>query len=444
MIVYFFHHLKYLPEETQVSGLPIRSPQSIKRTSWMANCSSAVRLCLLLVVCCLFVQINAQKPISLPAALDSTIKNNLSINNERLKTEYAKALIKSAANIPQTQVTSEFGSFNSAAFDTKFGVSQSFALPAVYNKQKQLFTKEWESSLLNVTVKELELKKAVAEIFYNHRYLQEKEKLLLSIDSLYESLLKRANLRLQKGESNILEKTTFETQKNSIALQIAQVIQQRLMTEEIFNLLLNTNTRFVPSPSELKITDNELFNLTSIDEHPSLKMAAQQQQIAKANTDVERSKLLPEFIVGYNNMSIRGEGPGQVIYNSSDRFHSGQVGLGFPIFTSAQKARIKASRINEEITAKQYDVEKQQLQASYLANLAQYQQYRKMLEFYQNQYLKNIQTIRETANRQFLNGEINYLEFVMLLNQAITIQNGYIDLLSDYNRSVINLTYLNK
>ena len=50
--------------------------------------------------------------------------------------------------------------------------------------------------------------------------------------------------------------------------------------------------------------------------------------------------------------------------------------------------------------------------------------------------------ISETANRQFLGGDINYLDWVMLVNQALTIHNSYIDTINLYNESVIEWNYL--
>lgn len=200
------------------------------------------------------ITVSAQTPITLKLndAIETAVKNNLTISNARLKTEHARALIKSATNVPATQINSELGQFNSSFFDTKISVSQSFSMPAVYNRQKQLFTKEWEASILNVSLKEYELKKVVTETFYNHLYLQEKDKLLIGIDTLYANLLQKAELRLKKGESNLLEKTTFETQRTGIQLQLAQVKQQMLMVEEIFKLLLNTEAQYKPSPEALK------------------------------------------------------------------------------------------------------------------------------------------------------------------------------------------------
>jgi cobalt-zinc-cadmium resistance protein CzcA len=41
------------------------------------------------------------------------LKNNLSVKNEKLKSEYQQALIKSSANIPHASLNSEYGQINS-------------------------------------------------------------------------------------------------------------------------------------------------------------------------------------------------------------------------------------------------------------------------------------------------------------------------------------------
>ena len=62
------------------------------------------------------------------------------------------------------------------------------------------------------------------------------------------------------------------------------------------------------------------------------------------------------------------------------------------------------------------------------------------VNYYEANANKNAETINKTANLQFYNGEINYLEWVMLTNNAIIIQSGYIDAVRNLNSSVIKLS----
>jgi cobalt-zinc-cadmium resistance protein CzcA len=71
-----------------------------------------------------------------------------------------------------------------------------------------------------------------------------------------------------------------------------------------------------------------------------------------------------------------------------------------------------------------------------------YQNSLETLNYFEKEGLQSAQIISETANKQFINGEINYLDFVMLFNQSISIQNNYIEALKGLNDAAIQLQYL--
>ncbi len=387
--------------------------------------------------------ISAQTSVTLDQAIDMAIKNNLSLNNERLKTEEAKSLIKSATDLPATDLISDWGQINSQFFDTKFGVSQTLAFPAVYARRKQVFTEEWKTAVLGVTMKEAELRRTVKETYYSWLYWKEKEKLLVGLDTLYANLLEKATLRLQKGESNVLEKTTFQAQKNVVEVQLTQVRQELVTTSHLFELLLNAKSPVVPAMTRLRFAEEFPLEQFRAGDHPVLKWVRRQQDIAKAKTKQERSGLLPSLMLGYNNASMRGMGANEIWYDANTRFHTAQLGLGIPIFNTAKKARIRASRINEQVAVNQFNIEKALLENKRSAAVLQYRQQKEILTRYETEYLKNVTLIQSTADRQFFAGEINYLEYVQLINQAITIQSGYLDLLHQLNQNLIHLDYLN-
>ncbi|MFM9944722.1 MAG: CusA/CzcA family heavy metal efflux RND transporter, partial [Bacteroidia bacterium] len=205
-------------------------------------------ICLLLIANCQFVF--AQTPITLQNSIETALKNNLQVKNEKLNAEYQKKLTAFKADIPQTNLTGEYGQINSFYKDTKFGISQGISFPKVYTKQNQLQNEIYKNSVLNIALKETELKKQVSDVFYLLVYLQQKQKILLQNDSLYASFLEKANLRFDKGESNILEKTTAESQRGQIAIQLNQLKNDIEVLQLQFQLLLNTEAVFIP------ITDN--------------------------------------------------------------------------------------------------------------------------------------------------------------------------------------------
>jgi cobalt-zinc-cadmium resistance protein CzcA len=64
------------------------------------------------------------------------------------------------------------------------------------------------------------------------------------------------------------------------------------------------------------------------------------------------------------------------------------------------------------------------------------------VEYYETTALKNASVILQTAQQQFRNGDINYLEWVLLTNQAIAIQSEYSDAVKNLNQSIIEINSL--
>ena len=386
--------------------------------------------------------IYGQVPISLKSAIDSATKNNLLLRNERLKADYQRMLIKTSANIPQTSVGFEYGQLNSWYSDTRFGITQSINFPTVYSKQKALLTATWQSSVMQAKLKEKELIKEVSNVYYLLYYLFEKEKILVRSDSIYSDFLIKANLNFKIGESNILEKITAETQSGQIANQLNELRADIKIIQFQFQYLLNVTTVFVPSEISFKLNYTANTDSSQLVQHTSVLMAKQQQLIAEKNTALELSKLLPDLGLSYSNMSMRGEGADRQSYTTATRFQSFQFGIGIPLFYGSQKASINASKINENIANSNYDNAVHQIKNEFFKAQQQFIKNTQMVDYYETLALKNANTIINTAKRQLLNGEINYIEFVLLTNQAIAIQNEYINVVKNLNESIINLNYL--
>jgi cobalt-zinc-cadmium resistance protein CzcA len=384
----------------------------------------------------------AQQPITLKSAIDSAIHNNLLVKNEQLKAKYQQMLIPNKAVLPKMGITAEAGQINSIYNDSKFGLSQSFSFPKVYLNQRELMQQEWKSSLLNVSVKESLLKKQVAQIFYTILYVNQKKALLLQADSLYADLYKRAELRLSKGESNILEKVSIETQLGEVRLQLNQILQDLEILKIEFQLLLNTSSPYIPLESENKLKWSAILDSSLLKNHATLKLIEQQQQVANANIAVEKSKLLPDFSVGYNNSSIRGTGADNKFYPGTQRFSAVQLGVAIPVFARTQKDKVNAAKFNRELAAQEYQFGMQKLQTEYQIAFVQYKKHLETVSYFESKALKNASLIITTANQQLARGSINYLDWGQVIHQATLIKKEYLEALKNLNESIIQLNYL--
>ena len=399
-----------------------------------------IALCIFLIVHC--QTLFAQNKIDLQSAIDSALKNNLMLKNEKLNAEYQKRLNATAVDIPQTNVTGEYGQINSIYKDTKFGITQGISFPRVYSKQKALQNEYYKSSVLNLVLKEAELKKQVYEVFYQLVYMQQKQKILLQIDSIYAFFLDKSNLRYAKGESNILEKITAETQRGQIAIQLYQLKNDIEILQLQFQMLLNTTTQYMPlteNPKMNFVTPNDTF---AISNHPQLGVLQQQKQISLINTQLAKSKLLPNFYLAYYNMSIQGMGADNVFYTKSTRFSSVQLGLGVPLFYGSQKAKINSSKTLSLISENNYQLGLNKLNSEYQSAYKSYQTQVQTVKYFEDNALQNANTLIKTANKQLVNGDINYLQWTLLINNAAVIQSNYIDAVKELNQSIIQINFL--
>jgi cobalt-zinc-cadmium resistance protein CzcA len=395
------------------------------------------------IICAICGITTAQAPISLKAAVDTALNNNLLVKNEQLKAQYQQMLINTATTLPKTTVMADAGQINSIYTDTRFVITQNFSLPKVYTSQKELLQQEWKSSLLNIAVKEALLKKQVAQVFYTMLYIEQKNQLLLYTDSLYTAFYKKAALRLEKGESNLLEKVSAETQLGQIHLQQQQLQQDMAVLQLHFQLLLNTTTLFVPEMRFLKMEPPAITDASRLRDHATMQLVQQQEQIAAANIAVEKSRLLPDLLAGYSNTSIKGTGADNKIYGSGKRFNAVQIGIGIPLFAKAQKEKISSAKFSRQIAEHNYTASLQNIQSEYEAAVAQFNKYKQTVRYFETEALKNASLIINTANQQLAKGNINYLEWVQLVNQSVIVKSDYTEAIKNLNESIIQLNYFN-
>lgn len=388
------------------------------------------------------MQGSAQQPIALQAAIDSAFKNNPSLQLQALQIDYLDKMQGTAYAIQPTVVGADVGQINSIYTDNRVSISQNIKFPTVYSRQKQMLTQEYKGGTLALAVKQNDVKAQVTTAYYGLLFLDEKKKLLQRADSLFIDFLTKSNQRFNAGESNILEKTTAENQRGKIDLQLKQLQHDYAIQLSRFNFLIGAKTQCVPSGGTFKIAAPALIDTTRLIAHPAAKYLKQQQQISMYKIKADKARLLPDISIGYSNMSIRGTGADDKIYNASTRFSAVQFGLGLPLFFGAQKAQLKADKIDSKIAAYNYSVGITSLQNAYAQALANYSKNLVAVNYYENNALQNAKLIITTAGQQLQSGSINYLDWVMLVNQAIGTQAEYIDAVNNLNVSIIELNAL--
>ena len=100
-------------------------------------------------------------------------------------------------------------------------------------------------------------------------------------------------------------------------------------------------------------------------------------------------------------------------------------------------------KINEAIAENSYLQRMQTLTTEIQMAFMENQKLLRTVEWYEQTGLKNAEIISSAATKQFTNGDINYLEWVMLINQSVSIKSQYIDLIKNLNETINQINYLN-
>jgi cobalt-zinc-cadmium resistance protein CzcA len=386
---------------------------------------------------------NAQTNISLNAAIDSSLKNNASLKVANMEVNYYQALKKSHLDFEKTLFDFGYGKINGFQNDNRVTVTQNIQFPAVYKSLGAINKTNFAISELSKLQKEIELKAAVKAHFYNLLLLQRKKQLLLNADSIYTSFAGKAKQRFEAGNSDILEKITAESQLAQISnqLQLLNTGYEVLLNQ--FNILLNTKTVQIPFAENNIIELQRIPDLLSVPATPQMKLSQERISLAENQLKLEKGKLQPSFNLGYVSSTIMGWQPisqnEEQYFGQGYRFNAFNMGLSIPLFSTAQRSRIAAGGISVQQNKLEQLAAQQQLSSNLNNLITQYLQNRKMIIQYQKSLLPNRSILIETASRKLTAGEISYLEWVMIINQAIQIQNEYFNYVQQLNEGAIEI-----
>ncbi|MEQ9229856.1 MAG: efflux RND transporter permease subunit, partial [Cyclobacteriaceae bacterium] len=398
-------------------------------------------------------QVQAQETQSkyhtLDEAMEIAVKNNPTLRAADLKTQQERTLKGASWNLPKTDVSVTHGQYNSVFNnDNQFNVNQSIAFPTVYSNQSKLAIAKIESSEWREAITKNELIQQVKSTWYGLLMEKNKRRLLLEQDSIYQSFSRAANLRYQTGETNLLEKAIAESQ----VAEIKVMLEQNKSDIEIYQTALKTllNTDSVIDPAGDSLTQREVESLIAeadVDDNPTLAWFRQQIAVAEKEKALEKSKLMPDLMVGYFNQSLNG--PNQdvngnpVTYGSGDRFTGFQVGISIPIFgAKSQASAIRTIELKKQENEALFQSVNNELEGRLQSLLQQYYKFQNSLSYYQTNALPQAELILNQAQKGFQSGDIGYVEYTQGLNRSLSVRFNYLDILNQYNQTIIQIEFI--
>jgi cobalt-zinc-cadmium resistance protein CzcA len=387
-----------------------------------------------------------QKNINLHEAIQMALDSNLNIRSSMYSVEVQKALKGTSWDIGKTNIDVEYGRFNSYTKDNSYTISQSFAFPTVYSNQHKLANAHVKSSEWQLKTSQLEIATQVKQLYWQLAYLYSKQKLLSYQDSLFSGFTKAAELRANVGETNKLEMITARSQSLEIKNQLQQLIADKGILNRYLQTLLNVGFVILPADTVLRQIEfsSDARNMKP-EANPSVSYAKQQKEIAHLEKQLEISRTLPDFSIGYFSQTIQGEQEVNGVarnFGPGDRFNGIQAGIAIPLWFSPSVSRVKAAKMREQVANTNAEYYEKTVLGNYQSLLDEYKKYRSSVDYYEKQAIPEANLIIDQTTRSYKAGALDYMDFILSLNRALSIKQNFLDAINSYNQTVIQIEFI--
>ncbi len=374
---------------------------------------------------------SAQQVLTEDEAVSKALANNKNIQAASLQVKQQQQLLKSAINLPNPEFfwESPTGNFYTGS------ITQSFEVPTVYSNQYRLQKQQIGVAQKEKQLTEAELKYRVKVLYLEIQYADSLASQLYKQDTLYEKIKLSAIRQFRAGQIDYLQQTFAETQYGEIHNQYQQSLVRASSLKAQLQWFTGIKDTISVEPLAISLSQVQLSlapDSTALFANPALQILQQQENVAKQNIALQKSKALPGLAFGYFNQGERDT-------KWLNRF---RVGVTIPLWFGQYKSNINAAKTEQQVIQSKQQGLQQDLSAQTINTSSEMRTNWQSVQYYQQTGLRKAQEVITTSQRFFVSGEIDYISLLRNSNDAYTVYQKYLEAVRNYNLSVINHKYL--
>ncbi|WP_392471243.1 CusA/CzcA family heavy metal efflux RND transporter [Sphingobacterium cellulitidis] len=391
-----------------------------------------------------FSTVNAQQKIGIDEAIRIAVENNKGILVNDLEIKASESLLKTSGELPKTDLNFQYGQNDGFEQNDAISIAQTIPFPSLFKSKKALINEQIKAKQVEKSANLIQLRQEVRTYFYQIAYLENNERELKSLDSIYKDFNRIAEVRYNAGDTKKVDINTAQAKQGEINLLFTQ---NEMLKRNAYNSLKNVMQ--VSEDFEIETEDifepiklSEIMDTSKITEHPQIQALYQQAKIAESSKAVERASGLPDFNIGYTNASLIGmhERNGiEKFYGRGQRFNSFDIGIAIPLTYGSTKAKIRSLDFEKQAAEMSAEWEKQKLQNAYINLMNQYEQNLAQFNYFKNNALPNANEIINAAKLGYSAGDISYVEYLFALQTTTDIYLNYLRSIQSINESVISI-----
>lgn len=386
------------------------------------------------------------RQLSLNQAIEEALKNNKELKAIQNEQEYFKELKKAAFDPGKTNLIWTGGQYNSINFDNSFTITQNIDFPGNYKRQAELMIAQSKTAEMFLLQSQNELVFKIKSAYDLLLFLKDQQKIFLKLDSLYNRLMRVAEIRFRTGESSDLEKLSIENEaelaKNLLIENQAEIKQ----TQVLLKILLHSN-EWIDAVEQTYEAKNvqQTSDLSFLQNHPRLRWMKQKLDVSQKQISTEKARLYPGLTLGYFNQSLIGTqliDGNERFFDGGKRFQGFQLGISLPLWSKPFAARIQAGEKMKLMAQNELSGNQKDLEGKYEQTLTLLESKLNLMESFRNKLLPQSARIILLAEKAYEKGEIAYIELFQNLNRAVDIEKEYIRQIYLYNQEIIHLEFL--
>ena len=360
--------------------------------------------------------------------------NNKEIKAALLQVDKYTTQIKTALSLEKTNLYYSYDQNNLALNELAlnvFGVSQSFLFPTIYGAQKRLFTAEFEKEKAKSELLKNSLSLEVSKNYHQIVYWQHQERLYQYLDSLYQNFSKASDRRYELGESNYLEKITAEAKFRQIKTKLIKIEKEKSGAYARLQSIVQSDQTIVVVANTIEplvIFENATNRGLYSDYYEKIKQSYQ------SNISLQKQNWLPDLYVEY----FQGTNSGitQPLYGI-------QVGISVPLIFSGNVAKSKVAQLELESWEQQKQNQEIKMDAFINQKQNELAKFGEAISYYNNYGKKLSAEINKVAQSSYENGEIDFFQYIISLENATSIQVDYLEAVIHFNLTQLEDRYFN-
>ncbi len=372
--------------------------------------------------------------LTLQEAIALAKENYPSLKESQAFIEREQAMKGTSFDLGNTQVFTgkeEFGN-DLPGVQTTIGVQQgNIDLLSGFSKSK-FYKERVKLGETFYAVNEQQLIRNVMQAYDRINYNKAQLRFAEQLDSVYANFRTAAELRYDTGETGKLEFIAASSEYQQIQVLRQQAYDDIEIAKRALKQYLGIDQE-IETVGQLYEPMDFLANLDSASaaNNPLLQYAMQNAEVSKANIGVEKAQFLPKFNFTY----------GRQIVDDVSGFNTYQAGISIPLWFFPQKSRVKAAKADALVAENQYLEQKAMTESRVSQLIKSLEKTQKTLNYYQEGALLLAEEQITTAELASKEGEIDYVNYITILNSAIRIKQNHIQFINQYNQQFIELQY---